>query len=512
MNLKRIVILDFGSQLTQLIARRVRELNYFCEVLPFHKYGDLTIDNCSAVILSGSPASVRSESHPHVDIEFLMDLFPVLGICYGAQLSASLTGGFVENSGHREYGFARLVQIESDPIWDQIPDHSQVWMSHSDTIQEIGPDYKLIGSTNSIKVAAFKNIKLDHPCYFVQFHPEVVHSEFGTQFLKNFLTELAGLEANWTQESFIHSTEESIKTLVGDEHVLLALSGGVDSSVAALLMHRAIGSNLHCFFIDNGLLRQDEFENVLENYKEMGLSIRGIDAKDKFYDALLGLEDPEQKRKAIGKAFIDVFEEAAESFPQVKWLCQGTIYPDVIESVSVTGPSMTIKSHHNVGGLPDKLNLKIIEPLRMLFKDEVRRVGKSLGLKELILNRHPFPGPGLAIRIIGDVTAEKVHLLQKADKIFIDILKEHDLYHEIWQAGCILLPVKSVGVMGDERTYEKVVALRAVGSSDGMTAEWSRIPHEVLAKISSEIINKVKGINRVVYDISSKPPATIEWE
>ncbi|MBK9272006.1 MAG: glutamine-hydrolyzing GMP synthase [Saprospiraceae bacterium] len=512
MELKRIVILDFGSQLTQLIARRVRELNYFCEVIPFHKAEELTPENCSAVILSGSPASVRSENHPAVDVNRLIELFPILGICYGAQLVASLTGGFVENSGHREYGFARLNQIKDDPIWKDIPDHSQVWMSHSDTIQSIGPEFELIGSSDSISIAAYRKANGANPCYLVQFHPEVVHSEFGSQFLKNFLQNLAKLEPDWTQESFIQMTVDDIRTRVEQEHVLLALSGGVDSTVAALLMHRAIGQNLHCFFIDNGLLRQGEYEQVLENYQEMGLSIRGIDAKDRFYAALKGLEDPELKRKAIGKTFIEVFEEAASSFPSVKWLCQGTIYPDVIESVSVTGPSVTIKSHHNVGGLPEKLKLKIIEPLRMLFKDEVRKVGKLLGLKSLILNRHPFPGPGLGIRIIGEITPDKVELLQKADKIFIDVLRENHLYHEIWQAGCILLPVKSVGVMGDERTYENVVALRAVSSSDGMTAEWSRIPHEILAKTSSEIINKVKGINRVVYDISSKPPATIEWE
>lgn len=509
---KKIVILDFGSQLTQLIARRVRELEYFCEVVPFYKSDKITEEDCHAVILSGSPASVSAKDHPSVDVRDLMSRFPLLGICYGAQLTAQLTGGRVEKSDHREYGFARLLFKKEDAIWKGIPDLSQIWMSHSDTITALGHEFEIIASTDQIPVAAYRRTAGPHPAYFVQFHPEVVHSEYGTTFLHNFLSELAGLKPDWTQESFIHATVDSIRNQVGEEHVLLALSGGVDSSVAALLMNRAIGDRLHCFFVDNGLLRQGEYESVLEGYQEMGLSVYGVDARQEFYNALSGLEDPELKRKAIGRVFIEVFERAARSFPMVKWLCQGTIYPDVIESVSVTGPSVTIKSHHNVGGLPEKLNLRIIEPLRMLFKDEVRRVGAGLGLKESILHRHPFPGPGLAIRIIGEVTEEKVKLLQKADKVFIDILKETHLYHDVWQAGCILLPVRSVGVMGDERTYENVVALRAVSSQDGMTAEWSRLPHEVLARISSEIINKVKGINRVVYDISSKPPATIEWE
>lgn len=508
----KIIILDFGSQLTQLIARRLREMSYYCEVLPYFKANEIDLSSIGAIVLSGSPASVRSNDHPDIDINSILGRVPILGVCYGAQLMAHKTGGFVENSGHREYGFARLKQISPDPIWEGIPDQSQVWMSHSDTIQSLGHQFELIASTDSISIAGFKSIHNGLPSYFFQFHPEVVHSEYGGKLLFNFLHHQCGLIPDWTQESFIDQTIFSIQQKVGSDHVLLALSGGVDSSVAALLMHKAIGSQLHCFFVDNGLLRHEEFSSVLDNYAEMGLNVKGIDAKQKFYTDLRGLEDPELKRKAIGKAFIDVFEETAKDFPMVQWLCQGTIYPDVIESVSVTGPSVTIKSHHNVGGLPEKLQFKIIEPLRMLFKDEVRRIGKKLGLKDIILNRHPFPGPGLGIRILGEVTAEKVALLQKADKIFIDILKEHHLYHEIWQAACVLLPVKSVGVMGDERTYENVLALRAVSSQDGMTAEWSRIPHEVLAKISNEIINKVKGINRVVYDISSKPPATIEWE
>ena len=509
---KKIIILDFGSQLTQLIARRIRELNIYSEIIPFHSFIPSPDADIAAVILSGSPASVRQDESPKVDIKKILQNYPTLGICYGAQLTAQLTGGLVQASDHREYGFAQLNQLVKDPIWNEVPQSSQIWMSHSDTIVSLGDGFEIIGSTESIPIAAFKAVGNAHPAYFFQFHPEVVHSLYGSQLLKNFLIDTCKITADWTPDSFIHQTVDEIHNRVGEEEVLLALSGGVDSSVAALLMHKAIGPRLHCFFIENGLLRANEYHQVLESYQEMGLKVKGIDAKKHFYDALSGLEDPELKRKAIGRSFIEIFEQEAKAYRGVKWLCQGTIYPDVIESVSVYGPSATIKSHHNVGGLPEKLHLKIIEPLRLLFKDEVRKVGRNLGLKEEILGRHPFPGPGLAIRIIGEVTEDKVAILQKADEIYIRNLKESNLYHEIWQAGSVLLPVKSVGVMGDERTYENVLALRAVNSIDGMTAEWSRIPHEVLAKISNEIINKVKGINRVVYDISSKPPATIEWE
>ena len=507
----KVIILDFGSQVTQLIARRIRELEIYCEIIPFHK--PIPEDeHIKAVILSGSPCSVRDAEHPSVDFEKLTDKYPVLGICYGAQLMAHNLGGSVQASDKREYGRAQLKIVLQNGLFNDVQDLSQVWMSHSDTISSLPEGFEVIATTESIPVAGFKSNTSKFPLYAVQFHPEVMHTTYGKQILENFLKNLCHIKSDWTTSSFIEDTISSIRTQVKDEEVLLALSGGVDSSVAAMIMKLAIGKNLHCFFIDNGLLRLNEFEQVLTTYKTLGLDVKGIDAKNEFYSALAGITDPEQKRKIIGKVFIDVFQRAAISFPGVKWLCQGTIYPDIIESVSVYGPSVTIKSHHNVGGLPDTLHLKIIEPLKLLFKDEVRQVGGALGLPNEILGRHPFPGPGLAIRIIGSVSPENVSLLQKADQIYIHHLKTHDMYDKIWQAGAILLPIQTVGVMGDERTYEQVIALRAVNSTDGMTAEWSQIPHELLAKISSEIINQVKGINRVVYDISSKPPATIEWE
>ncbi|HRI00218.1 MAG TPA: glutamine-hydrolyzing GMP synthase [Saprospiraceae bacterium] len=509
---KVVLILDFGSQLTQLIARRVRELELYCEIIPFSKFDSYPKDQIQAVILSGSPASVRLENSPSIHFEDIIDKFPVLGICYGAQLMAHSLGGEVSNSNKREYGKAELKLNYKHPIWNEIPDSSIIWMSHSDTITKLPIGFEVIASTSDIPIAAFQKTNTVVPTIAVQFHPEVVHTEYGLKMLSNFLFDLCKFKRNWTAGSFVEEKVKELKEQIGDDHAILALSGGVDSSVAALLMQKAIGDKLHCIFVDNGLLRKNEYEDVLTQYKEMGLNIKGVDAKSLFYSELKDVVDPEQKRKIIGRLFIEVFEEQAKSLAQVKYLCQGTIYPDVIESVSVYGPASSIKSHHNVGGLPDRLNLKIVEPLRLLFKDEVRRVGAELNLKKEILFRHPFPGPGLAIRIIGSVDENKVKLLQEADSIFISKLKETHLYEKIWQAGAILLPVYSVGVMGDERTYEQVLALRAVSSLDGMTAQWSEIPYEVLADISNSIINQVKGINRVVYDISSKPPATIEWE
>jgi GMP synthase (glutamine-hydrolysing) len=508
----KVLILDFGSQVTQLIARRIREIGIYCEIQAYNKNIEDPNHDIKAIILSGSPASVREENFPKVNIAELHSKYPVFGICYGAQLIAHLLGGEVNSSTKREYGKASLEQLIEDPLWGNIPNESQIWMSHSDTITNLPLGCIAIGKSESIPVAAFKSLDSKFPLYAVQFHPEVVHSLFGQQLLENFLINICKIERNWTPESFIEESVAQIKNTVGNDQVLLALSGGVDSSVAAGIMLKAIGSNLHCFFIDNGLLRKNEFEEVLNSYKAYGIDVKGVDAKEEFLIQLKGISDPEEKRKAIGKVFIDVFEREAKKFTDVKWLCQGTIYPDVIESVSVYGPAAKIKSHHNVGGLPDKLHLKIIEPLRLLFKDEVRKVGKSLSIPDSILSRHPFPGPGLAIRILGEVTESKVKLLQDADYVYINILKERNLYKDIWQAGAILLPVNSVGVMGDERTYESVLALRAVSSLDGMTAEFSIIPHQVLSEISNTIINQVKGINRVVYDISSKPPATIEWE
>ncbi|MBP9070319.1 MAG: glutamine-hydrolyzing GMP synthase [Bacteroidia bacterium] len=510
MNNEQILILDFGSQYTQLIARRLRELNVYCEIHPYNKIP--TIDsNIKGVILSGSPHSVREEQPLKPDLSTIKGKLPLLGVCYGAQYLAHFYGGEVGKSSHREYGRANLTFADnSSPLLTSISQDSQVWMSHADTILTVPNSYKTIASTHDVKVAAFK---IDNEItYGIQFHPEVYHSLEGTQLLKNFVYTICGCTGNWTPASFVDNTITDLKKQLGNDKVILGLSGGVDSSVAAMLLHKAIGSNLHCIFVDNGLLRKNEFEGVLDSYKHMGLNVKGVDAKYQFYEALKGISDPEQKRKAIGKVFIDVFDIESKLDKDAKWLGQGTIYPDVIESLSVKGPSATIKSHHNVGGLPDYMKLKIVEPLRSLFKDEVRRVGKELGLDPNILNRHPFPGPGLAIRILGDITEQKVKILQDVDHIFIEGLKTHNLYNDVWQAGAILLNAQSVGVMGDERTYENVVALRAVSSTDGMTADWCHLPYEFLAKMSNEIINKVKGVNRVVYDISSKPPATIEWE
>tara|TARA_B100001287_G_C22658692_1_gene519163 strand:- start:32 stop:1558 length:1527 start_codon:yes stop_codon:yes gene_type:complete len=505
----KLLILDFGSQYTQLIARRVRELNVYCEIHPFNKIPDLS--NVSAVILSGSPCSVRQSDAPIPNLDQIMGHIPLLGICYGAQHLVHSNGGIVNKSETREYGRARLSKVDNtNPLLAGVDVNSQVWMSHADTIVKLAPNMTNIASTNDVENAAFffnqKNT------YGIQFHPEVYHSTDGKKIIENFTVNIAGCKQNWTPDSFVESTVSEIRKDIGDQNVVLGLSGGVDSSVAALLLHRAIGKQLNCIFVDNGLLRKNEFEDVLDKYKSLGLNIKGVNAKKAFYDSLKGLKDPEDKRKAIGKTFIDVFDQEASNLKNVTWLAQGTIYPDIIESVSVNGPSATIKSHHNVGGLPDYMKLKIIEPLKSLFKDEVRRVGASLELPEIILNRHPFPGPGLGIRILGEVSEEKVRILQEVDYIFIEGLKNSNLYDDVWQAGAILLPVQSVGVMGDERTYENAVALRAVTSTDGMTADWCHLPYDFLADISNQIINKVNGINRVTYDISSKPPATIEWE
>ncbi|QCK14715.1 glutamine-hydrolyzing GMP synthase [Mangrovivirga cuniculi] len=507
---EQILIIDFGSQYTQLIARRVRELNVYCEIHPYNNIPEIS-ENVKGVIFSGSPCSVRDEDSPRIPIEKFRGKLPILGVCYGAQLLAFTEGGFVTPSENREYGRANLSKVNSlNPLFDGVDIDSQVWMSHGDTIKDLPESFEIIASTRSVNVAAY-HVK-GEDTYGIQFHPEVTHSTDGKAILRNFIVNICDCSQDWTPAHFIDETVEQLKEQLGDDKVVLGLSGGVDSSVAAMLIHEAIGKNLHCIFVDNGLLRKHEYEDVLESYKHMGLNVKGVDAKDLFYDELKGKTDPEAKRKAIGKVFIDVFDTEAHKIQEVKWLAQGTIYPDVIESVSVKGPSATIKSHHNVGGLPEKMNLKVVEPLNSLFKDEVRKVGSALGLDEAILNRHPFPGPGLAIRILGDVTPEKVHVLQEVDYIFIQGLKTANLYNQVWQAGAVLLPINSVGVMGDERTYERVVALRAVTSVDGMTADWCHLPYEFLAEISNTIINKVKGVNRVVYDISSKPPATIEWE
>jgi GMP synthase (glutamine-hydrolysing) len=507
---EQILILDFGSQFTQLIARRLREMNVYCEIHPFNKIPEIT-SNIKGVILSGSPHSVRQENPLNPNLENIKGKLPLLGICYGAQLLAHFYGGEVGKSNSREYGRANLSFVEdNNPLFKDISNESQVWMSHADTILKIPANYSIIASTHDVKVAGFAIT--NEQTWGIQFHPEVYHSTDGATLLQNFVKGICGCKGDWTSESFIDITVKELKEKLGNDKVVLGLSGGVDSSVAAVLLHKAIGANLHCIFVDNGLLRKNEFESVLESYKGMGLNVKGVNSKQRFYDALKGLSDPEAKRKAIGKAFVDVFDDESKAIMDAKWLGQGTIYPDVIESLSVNGPSATIKSHHNVGGLPDYMKLSVVEPLRSLFKDEVRRVGTALGIDKGLIGRHPFPGPGLAIRILGDITPEKVDLLQNVDAIFIDGLKSAGLYDTVWQAGAILLPIQSVGVMGDERTYEKVVALRAVSSTDGMTADWCHLPYEFLAKVSNDIINKVKGVNRVVYDISSKPPATIEWE
>ncbi|XRE42594.1 GMP synthase [glutamine-hydrolyzing], amidotransferase subunit [Tenacibaculum discolor] len=506
-----VLILDFGSQYTQLIARRVRELNIYCEIHPYNKIPQ-NLNDFKAVILSGSPSSVRSEEAPHPDLSEIRGKKPLLAVCYGAQYLAHFSGGLVAPSNTREYGRANLSFIkEGEEFFKDISEGSQVWMSHSDTIKELPTGGTLLASTHDVQNAAYK---IDgEATYAIQFHPEVYHSTDGKQLLQNFLVNIAGVAQTWTPDSFVDETVAELKAKIGNDKVVLGLSGGVDSTVAAVLLHKAIGSNLHCIFVNNGLLRKNEFTDVLKQYEGMGLNVKGVDASARFLDELAGLSDPEAKRKAIGKVFIDVFDDEAHQIEDAKWLAQGTIYPDVIESVSVNGgPSATIKSHHNVGGLPDFMKLKVVEPLRMIFKDEVRRVGASMGIDKELLGRHPFPGPGLAIRILGDITAEKVRILQEVDAVFINGLKESGLYDKVWQAGAILLPVNSVGVMGDERTYEKVVALRAVESTDGMTADWVNLPYEFLQKTSNKIINNVKGVNRVVYDISSKPPATIEWE
>lgn len=504
-----ILILDFGSQYTQLIARRIRELNVYCEIHPYNNF-PTPEPSVKGIVLSGSPHSVKESDAPEIDLMPYWGKLPILGVCYGAQYIADRFGGEVLRSQIREYGRSYLQIKGSSQLLNGIPENSQIWMSHGDSIQSVPSGFHISAATEDIPVAAFE--KETDRIYGIQFHPEVTHSTDGKLLLQNFVCNICGCDQNWTPDSFISSTIDELRKTIGQERVVLGLSGGVDSSVAALLLHEAIGNQLYCIFVDNGLLRKNEYEQVLKGYTEMGLQIHGVSAGDRFLDALNGIEEPEQKRKTIGRLFIEVFDEEANKIEGVTFLGQGTIYPDVIESVSVKGPSATIKSHHNVGGLPDFMKLKIVEPLRSLFKDEVRKVGLALGLKPEILNRHPFPGPGLAIRILGDITRDKVQILQEADAIFIDNLKQSGEYKNVWQAGAIFLPVKSVGVMGDERTYEHVICLRAVTSHDGMTADFSHLPHALLGKISNEIINRVKGINRVVFDISSKPPATIEWE
>ncbi len=505
---EKIIILDFGSQTTQLIGRRVRELNTYCEILPYNKMPE-NDSSIKGVILSGSPFSVYDKSAFKIDLASIRNKYPILGICYGAQFIAYTGGGKVEPAGSREYGRAHLDQFDmNNPLFKGVRPHSQVWMSHGDTITAIPDGFKKIASTDKVEIAAYQ--AENENIWGVQFHPEVFHTEDGTQMLKNFVVDICGCKQDWSATSFIETTVMQLKEQLGNDKVVLGLSGGVDSSVAAVLLNRAIGKNLTCIFVDHGMLRKDEFKNVMHDYECLGLNVIGVDASAKFFKELEGVTDPESKRKIIGKGFIDVFDEEARKIKDVKWLAQGTIYPDCIESLSITGT--VIKSHHNVGGLPEKMNLKLCEPLRLLFKDEVRRVGNELGMPEHLIKRHPFPGPGLAVRILGDITPEKVHILQEADDIFIQKLREWNLYDQVWQAGVILLPVQSVGVMGDERTYERAVALRAVTSTDAMTADWAHLPYDFLGKVSNDIINKVKGVNRVTYDISSKPPSTIEWE
>ncbi len=507
---EKILILDFGSQYTQLIGRKIRELNVYCEIHPYNHFPEID-SSVKGVVLSGSPYSVRDKDAPHPDLSEIKGKVPVLGICYGAQYMAHYYGGEVAPSNSREYGRAKLGFIDHNcELFKDISLHSQVWMSHGDTIIRLPENYSVVASTEDVNYAAYKiNGEVT---YAIQFHPEVYHTTEGIKLLNNFVSNICGCSRDWTPDSFVETTVKELKEKLGNDKVVLGLSGGVDSSVAGVLLNKAIGQNLTCIFVDNGLLRKDEFEDVLNSYKDMGLNVIGVNARQKFWDDLAGITEPEQKRKIIGRNFIEVFDDEAHKIKDVKWLAQGTIYPDVIESISVNGPSATIKSHHNVGGLPETMKLKIVEPLRLLFKDEVRRVGKALEIKQELLGRHPFPGPGLGIRILGDVTPDKVRMLQEADAIFINGLKNWGLYDNVWQAAVILLPIQSVGVMGDERTYENTVALRAVTSTDGMTADWVHLPYDFLAKMSNEIINKVRGINRVVYDISSKPPATIEWE
>ena len=509
---EKILILDFGSQYTQLIARAVREANVYCEIIPYNKPIVFSL-GIKGIILSGSPFSVNQQNALIADIKNFADKLPVLGICYGAQLIAKVFGGKVDKSEKREYGRAKLEITQPDILLENVSPHSQVWMSHSDTIKELPEGFTILGTTESIPVAAYKRNREDSfPLYGLQFHPEVYHSTEGKTIIRNFLVNICHCSQDWTAAHFINDTVAELKNKIGNKRVIMALSGGVDSTVAATLIHKAVGENLFGIFVDNGVLRKNEFEDVLTMYGKLGLNVKGVDAKEHFYKKLAGKSDPEEKRKIIGKSFIEIFDQEAHRIENIDFLGQGTIYPDVIESLSVHGPSATIKSHHNVGGLPDTMKLSLVEPLRSLFKDEVRKVGLELGLPHEMLFRHPFPGPGLGIRILGDVTADKVRLLQEADAIYTNGLKKANLYATVWQAGTILLPVKSVGVMGDERTYEYTIALRAVTSVDGMTADWAHLPYEFLADISNEIINNVRGINRVVYDISSKPPATIEWE
>ncbi|MDX1907612.1 MAG: glutamine-hydrolyzing GMP synthase [Bacteroidia bacterium] len=506
---QKVLIVDFGSQFTQLIARRIRELNMYCEIVPFYAADSLDTE-VQALILSGSPCSVNDPEAPGINLSRWIGQVPVLGVCYGAQLIARDFGGTVARSGHREYGRAHFSHIPGHAMLSGIPQATQVWMSHGDTITQVPEGYTVTGYTDTVAIAAFEHTSL--PVYAVQFHPEVYHTTEGTTLLHNFLVNIAGIRPDWTPAAFVEATVADLRAQLGQDRVICGLSGGVDSTVAATLIHRAIGDRLYCVFVNNGLLRLGEYEQVMEHYQQLGLNVIGVDASERFLSALAGISDPEQKRKTIGRVFIEVFQDEAHKLEGIQWLAQGTIYPDVIESVSVKGPSATIKSHHNVGGLPAQMKMKVVEPLRFLFKDEVRRVGHDLGLAPSFLGRHPFPGPGLAIRIPGEITPEKIRLLQAADDIFIRSLREDGLYDQVWQAFAVLLPVATVGVMGDERTYEAVLALRAVTSTDGMTADWAHLPYEFLGKVSSRIINEVRGINRVVYDISSKPPATIEWE
>ena len=525
--MNKILILDFGSQVTQLIGRRLRELNVYCEIYPFNK-APLPDETVKGVILSGSPCSVRDANAPQVDLTPYKGKLPLLGICYGAQYLSAKFGGKVEASNTREYGRAMLKVVADSPLLKGVSKESQVWMSHGDTISALPEGAEVIASTADVENAAFQF--KGEATYAVQFHPEVYHTAEGSRMLANFALDICGCEGDWTPDSFIETTVEALRKQIGDEQVILGLSGGVDSTVAGVLLNKAIGKQLTCIFVNNGLLRKNEFEDVLASYQDMGLNVIGADASKEFLEELKGVTEPEAKRKIIGRLFVETFDKYAKTIDNARWLAQGTIYPDVIESAGIEGIASKIKSHHNVGGLPKEMNLKIVEPLRMLFKDEVRRVGRALGIKEELVGRHPFPGPSLAIRIIGDVTEEKLAILREADDIFIRGLRSYDctgmgfpsaadprvmatnLYDAIWQAGVVLLPIKSVGVMGDERTYENPVALRAVVSTDAMTADWFPFPYDFLRNVSNEIIRKVRGVNRVVYDISSKPPATIEWE